>query len=159
MERPSVYVETTIASYYHTSRTSPHMIAEREITRAWWAHARVRCELLTGVVVLDELEAGPGPETVLRLKLLAGLPVLGRTPEVDETVEYLIGHRAMPAFPSLDAVHLALAMHHGCEVLVTWDRKHLANPNKAAHLMRIAEPLGLRVPLVVTPREHLETFR
>ena len=159
MRRQRVYVETTIPSYYHTSRTSPKMIAERDITREWWARATTRCELVTGVAVEDEVEAGPGAETALRVELLAPLTVLARTAEVDETADALIRHKVMPAYPSMDALHLALAMHHECQALVMWDRKHLANPGKATHLARVAERLGLAAPSIVTPREHLRRLR
>lgn len=159
MPKPKLYVETTIPSYYHTSRSSPKMIVERDITREWWARAITQCELVTGVAVEDEVEDGPGAETRLRVELLAPLRVLARTSEVDRTADELIRHKVMPGYPSMDALHLALAMHHECQALVTWDRKHLANPNKATHIARIAERLGLAVPSIVTPREHLRRLR
>jgi predicted nucleic acid-binding protein len=67
----------------------------------------------------------------------------------------LIRHRVMPAQPSADAYHLALAIRYDCSLLVTWDRKHLANPNKIVHVTRIAERLGVTVPVIATPHELL----
>jgi predicted nucleic acid-binding protein len=150
-----VYVETTIPSAYYPLRNSPEVMELRDVTRAWWARVKVECELLTGVPVKYELEAGAGPYTPLRLALLDGLDVLGLTPRVTATARELIKQKVMPGDPSLDAYHLALAMHYHCDVLATWDRKHLANPNKAMHLRRIAERLGLAAPAILTPREHL----
>ena len=38
---------------------------------------------------------------------------------------------------------------------MTWDCKHLANPNKVKHIKRIITMLGLYVPAIVTPRDLL----
>ncbi|MFV2068965.1 MAG: hypothetical protein ACC645_18520 [Pirellulales bacterium] len=42
MDKPRVYVETTIASFYHEIRTAPEIVARREWTRRWWATASDR---------------------------------------------------------------------------------------------------------------------
>jgi hypothetical protein len=62
----------------------------------------------------------------------------------------------MPSKPtSGDATHLALASYHGCDFLLTWNCRHIANPNKAAHILRINTRLGLHVPRLVTPLDLL----
>lgn len=62
----------------------------------------------------------------------------------------------MPADPVGDALHLALASHHRCEILVTWNYLHLANSNKLTHIRTINAELGLFVPRILTPRDLLE---
>ncbi|HEU4562846.1 MAG TPA: PIN domain-containing protein [Longimicrobium sp.] len=155
MPRPRVYVETTIPSAYYPLRNSPGAIELRDITRTWWSRAKAECEMLTSAVVEDELEKGPGADTTLRLALTKGLEVLGRSPEITETARELVRQKVMPGGKSDDAYHLALAMHYHCDVLVSWDRAHLANPNKTLHIRRISERLGLLAPAILTPREHL----
>jgi hypothetical protein len=54
------------------------------------------------------------------------------------------------------AEHLALASFHNCDMLVTWNCKHLANANKFAHIHRVNALLGLRTPALVTPLQLLE---
>lgn len=54
-----------------------------------------------------------------------------------------------------DALHLALASHHKCEFLVTWNCRHLANANKFGHIRRVNTLLGLYVPTLTTPLEML----
>jgi predicted nucleic acid-binding protein len=83
------------------------------------------------------------------------LPVFTLDADVIATAKELIRHKAMPAEPCADAYHLALAIHYDCAVLVTWDRKHLANPNKFVHVTRITERLGVTAPVIATPRELL----
>jgi hypothetical protein len=35
MVKPRIYVETTIASFYHEARTAPNIVVRRHWTRQW----------------------------------------------------------------------------------------------------------------------------
>ena len=59
MAKPTVYVETSIPSFFHDARTAPDIVARRNWTRQWWALAGNDYELATSEVVLDELTDGP----------------------------------------------------------------------------------------------------
>ena len=50
-----------------------------------------------------------------------------------------------------DALHLAVAIIHQMEYILTWNVKHLANPNKRTHLAVLCMRLGLAPPQLVTP--------
>src|SRR3712207_5384509 len=136
MPKPRVYVETTIPNFYYDFRDSPSVVQRREITRAWWADAAERYELVTSSTVLRELAAGKRHHLVQsRMDLLQGIPVLFVRPRIRETAKVYVEHKLMPSRPTLaDALHLALASHDDCDFIVTWDRRHLANPNKTAHI-------------------------
>ena len=156
MPKPRAYVETTIPSFYHDLRQSPAVAARRRATREWWSTAQDRYELVTSTVVLDELAKGTSNRVPLRLSLLAGLHTLPLLPEVADTMRIYLQHKLMPANPPEDALHLALASYHQCDLIVTWNCKHLANPNKANHIRRINTRLALAVPRLATPLELLE---
>jgi predicted nucleic acid-binding protein len=151
-----VYVETTIPSFCYDFRDSPAVVTRREATRTWWADAADQYELVTSSVVLDELGRGSSDHVSLRLALVQSLRPLPLVPEVAEIVQTYLTHRLMPANPPEDALHLALASWHECDFIVTWNCRHLANINKAAHIRRINTMLGLWVPRLVTPAELLE---
>lgn len=156
MPKLRAYIETTIPSFYHEPRTGPELVAWRNWTREWWMDAKQRYELITSSTVLRELAAGARPQLVrLRMDLLRGIPLVFVRPPVAEIARTYIRHKLMPAKPEADATHLALASVHTCDLIVTWDRRHLANPNKAAHIRRINTALGLHVPELVTPRDLL----
>lgn len=65
-------------------------------------------------------------------------------------------HKLMPADLLGDADQLALASIHGCDILVTWNCRHLANANKLAHIRGVNALLGFQTPALVTPLELLE---
>ena len=72
-----------------------------------------------------------------------------------DTVSAYISHDLMPADPAGDALHLAIASVHKCDILLTWNCRHLANANKFAHIRRVNGMLGLFVPMLITPLELL----
>lgn len=155
MSRAQVYVETTIPSFFHTTRSGVEALARRAWTRRWWVVARERYSLVTSEAVLLELQSGQYPSQEPALALAQDLPLLEITPAVAEIVVAYVQHRLMPADPSLDALHLALASYHKCEFLVTWNCQHLANANKYGHIRRLNSLLGLYVPVLATPLELL----
>src|ERR1041384_1418639 len=82
----SVYIETTIPSFYHTRRTSVQALAWHQQTRHWWDHLRHGFTLVTSGAVLDELEAAPRERAAPRLAMLDGITILPATRRVDEVV-------------------------------------------------------------------------
>jgi len=74
-----------------------------------------------------------------------------------EIVKEYIDRQLMPADPSGDALHLALASYYACDFLVTWNCKHLANANKFGHIAQVNRIMKLAVPSLVTPLELLGT--
>jgi predicted nucleic acid-binding protein len=153
--RRRIYVETTIPSFYFETRTEPDMIARREWTKKWWDRAHGRDELVTSEAVLSELSQGDHPHRENCLDLVEGLSLLRIDHAIAETVEAYVSHHVMPRNPLGDALHLAVASHHRCDFLITWNCVHLANANKFDHIRRINGILGLFVPALVTPLELL----
>jgi predicted nucleic acid-binding protein len=117
----TVYVETSIPSFYHEIRTDPEMLARRQWTRESWQYAPARYELVTSPAVVSELERGDYPSRAACLDLIATLPLLAVEPAVVEIAETYIARQVMPADPAGDALHLALASFHRCDFLVTWN--------------------------------------
>jgi len=155
MSKPRVYVETTIPSFYHETRTAPDIVARRRWTRQWWSGAPEPYELVTSSPVLDELAGGPRERIAERLTLVRELPLLAIEPGIGEILQAYLRHKLMPADPAGDALHLALASYHKCDFLVTWNCRNLANANKFEHIRRINTMLGLFVPILATPLELL----
>jgi predicted nucleic acid-binding protein len=159
MPKPLAYIETTIPNFYYDVRPSPAVTSRRVWTREWWASAVDQYERVTGQEVLSELSAGTSYLVPLRLELLEDIPVLPLTDEVTETAQRYIRDKLMPGRPSADAFHLALASHHECDLIVTWNCRHLANSRKLAHLRHLNRLLGLPVPAIMTPLDLLRSIR
>ena len=150
-----VYIETTIPSFYQEVRTEPEMIARRNWTREWWNNQREHYQLVTSIAVIEELERGDYPNKEKILNLVADIPLLSINTEIHDIVETYIKRKLMPADILGGALHLAIASFHGCDFLLTWNCKHLANANKFSHIRRLNTLLGLYVPALITPVELL----
>lgn len=155
MAKPTVYIETTIPSFYHDVRQSADNVARREWTRRWWSRVQDDFRLVTSAAVLEELEDGLPEHARERLALVTHLPILPIKPEIVEIVDCYIKHKIMPANPHGDALHLAFASYYKCDFLLTWNCRHLANANKFGHIRRINTILGLFIPTLATPLEFL----
>ena len=153
--KPRVYIETTIASFYHETRLDSQIVARKEWTRQWWDEHRQEYELFTSAAVIDELETGEYPHQEEALNFVRDIPLLPITDEVIAIGNTYIRHHVMPNDPTGDALHLAVASFYQCDFLVTWNCQHLANGNKSLHIQKINRTLRLGVPLLVTPLELL----
>lgn len=153
--KKSVYIETTIPSFYFELRTEPEMIAMRNWTVDWWDNSSHQYELVTSIPVIEELQRGSHPQKNETLKLISVLPILPIQDAIYEIVDTYIENHIMPKDPRGDALHLALASYHHCHFLLTWNCAHLANANKFEHIRHINTILALPVPTITTPFELL----
>lgn len=153
--KPKIYVETSIPSFYHETRTGPEMIARRDWTRQFWDELGPEYTLVTSLAVIGELNNGDYPKKEKCLDLVENLERVPVEKEIATIVQAYIHHKIMPANPLGDALHLALASFHKCDFLLTWNCKHLANANKFGHIRRVNSVLDLHNPLLVTPLELL----
>lgn len=151
-----IYVETSIPSFYFETRTPPEHQARRQWTRDWWEVGRLTDTLVTSLAVIAELERTPEPKKSEMLELIEPLPLLESPEAVDDLVTAYIAQKVMPADAAGDARHLALATFHECDILVTWNCRHIANANKTWHIQLINGQMGYKTPQLVTPMELLE---
>jgi predicted nucleic acid-binding protein len=150
----TVYIETTVPSFYYTARTDPESVARMHWTRQWWDNYAATFTLVTGAAVIDELRRGSSDKTRERLALLDGMIILPITDEIVEIAQIYIDKLVMPKAPG-DALHLVIASYHKVDALLTWNCKHLANANKLNHIRRVNFEIGLSTPILTTPLNYL----
>lgn len=155
MEKPAVYVDTTVPSAYLEERCTPEMLQRRELTRRWWSGAPEKHQMLGSALLIGELSVGTPARVRQRLALVSELRMLPLTPDVTDAADLYIRHKLMPADPIADAYHLAFASCYACEFLVSWNYRHLVNPSKFVHIRKINALRGLFVPSLVTPAQLL----
>lgn len=150
-----VYVETTIISYL-AGRPSRDLIvcANQEVTRQWWDVARKRDELLVSDTVLAEIRLGDPDAAARRLAFTRGLEALPLTDVVADLAELYEKELKLPQ-RLVDATHIAFAVHHQLDYLVTWNCSHIASGPVMRRLMETNRRLGRVTPLICTPMELL----
>lgn len=151
--KQSVYIETTIPSFYYEMRQEPEMTARRHWTRQWWDHCAQRYHLVTSEGVIAELQEGKYESQAKAVDMIGDLPRLEVFDDIADIIDVYLANHLMPAERLGDALHLALASYHKCDFLLTWNCSHIANANKFEHIRIINTRLGLFVPALVTPME------
>jgi len=150
----TVYAETSFFSACATIRTDPIDVGRRMTSETWWRKYASSFEIHISREVVRELSNPSFPDSVRdpALAMLTGLRILDLNEEVVHLANALVDQRVMPG-PAVqgDALHVAASVVHGMDYLLTWNQKHLANPNKRTHLGVICARYKYQPPQIVTP--------
>lgn len=147
-----VYLETSYFSACVTTRQDARSVYWREQSLDWWANERARHVLCVSDEVIAELSDPQFPQREAAPALLQGLALL----EIDDAVrglaEVLTREQVVPGPANAgDAIHLAVATVHAVDYVLSWNVRHLANPNKRTHLAVVCLRFGLTPPIILTP--------
>jgi predicted nucleic acid-binding protein len=155
--KKSLYLETTIPSYF-TSRPSNDItvLSRQRITAEWWAYALGKYNIYISQVVLREAQEGDVEAAKRRVDIITPFPFLEITDTVVEIYEIYIERLGLPPKALRDAMHLAIASAHGMDFLVTWNCAHIANGEIISKLMKVNIELGISIPVIVTPEELMK---
>lgn len=160
MTPPSVYLDTSVPSYLVAplSRVIPIARQQRVTCLLWNAH-RDRFRFFVSRRVTDEAKRGNEHEARKRLEVLAAIPsVEPRGDSVNTLIRLILRNTGLPECATEDAEHVAIAASNDLDYLVTWNCKHLANPQITPKVARTCERAGLRSPVICTPEDVLRRF-
>jgi hypothetical protein len=156
MDKPTLYMETTIPSYLLAEPSRDVIsLGRQHITRTWWKRDHARYAIFVSAVVIKEAGRGERAEAEKRREFLEPFPVLDATPEVQALIKLYLERGVVPPGNAEDAAHLAFASIYKMEYLCTWNFRHLANVLALRRLRQLNEKKGLFVPQVCTPEELL----
>ncbi|MEQ1851170.1 MAG: type II toxin-antitoxin system VapC family toxin [Chthoniobacteraceae bacterium] len=157
MSLPRLYLETTIPSYL-TARPSRDiaLAGQQEVTRRWWNDCRGDYELCVSQFVESEASQGDPEMVAARLAKLDGVLRLPVTAEALALADELIAAGLVPAKARVDAAHIGVATIHRLEYLLTWNCRHIRNPDKLWQIARLCSKLGYECPRICTPDDLLE---
>ena len=148
----TVYIETTIPSYLsaHRSHQEP-MASHQQITQNWWDQERMRFRLYSSIAVRAEISKGDASAAAKRLKTMLGIPELDVTAEVQPLADSIVQLLRLPQKAQMDATHVAFAIVHRMDYLLTWNCTHLANATLQKTLFEYCTYHHLHMPVICTP--------
>ena len=158
MQRPKVYIETSVISYLvsRPNRGNVRVAANQDITREWWQTRRDRFELFVSAVVVGEAQRGNPDMAAARVAALQGIRIAQVTPVALDLAAALIAGAGVPRKANEDALHIAVAATNGLDYLLTWNCTHIANAVTIPLVNRICRKAGFEPPLIYTPQELME---
>jgi hypothetical protein len=151
MEKPSVYLDTSIISAYWYEGADVASFARRLKTREWWELESRRFDIWTSNVSEDELRAGRFPRQADCLSMVRRLKYLPITRPANELFQAILEAGVVPASKPRDAIQMALSTAHKMDYLLSWNYAHLANPVAQARLEAICHKRQFRAPMLVSP--------
>ena len=156
MAMDTVYIETSIVSHASAWPSSDIQIAAlQHQAREWWSTERLKFELVTSQLVIDEASAGDSSAAAERLKLLDGLPTVQIDNDVRSLARAIVSASLMPQKAAADALHIAAAAVAGIQYLLTLNCKHIANAHELPRIYRLLDEHGFGQLLICTPAEFL----
>lgn len=151
--KPKVYLETSILSYLAARPSRDPVTAGRQIlTQRWWEQERHKYRLLVSEAVEAECERGNPVMARRRLALLADAYIAPLDRRILEVAKLLLVPGALPE-TAADGLHIAAAAVHGCEYLLTWNFRHIANVQLRRAVERILAKHGFSNTTICTPEE------
>jgi hypothetical protein len=152
--KAKLYLETTIPSYL-VGRPSRDLLvaAHQQITRDWWELRRSVFDVYVSELVVQEVRAGNADLAGRRLEVLTGVPILPVNGEILRLAEALVAEGPIPRKAAGDAAHIAIATVYGCEYLLTWNCRHIANAELQRAIRRVIAGYGYDTPGLCTPEE------
>jgi predicted nucleic acid-binding protein len=150
----TVYLETSIVSYLTAQPARDVVAAARQrLTIEWWDTQRASFDLVVSPLVMEEASRGDSQAASRRLQILRGLPRVETTPNVIAFAKQILLDGALPKNAADDALHIALAVVHGADYLLTWNCRHIDNAQNKPLIRRLCQKTGYRFPEICTPEE------
>jgi len=153
MQKFHIYIETSVWSFAFAEDVPDY----RADTLTFFELCRKRVfEPYVSGAVLSEIQFADVPlrkrlEELVRSVNPVMLPLL---PEADGLSEAFVREKAVPPSKPEDARHVAIAMVHGLDVLVSWNFRHIVNIRREERFNAVALLEGYHHRLrIVSPKE------
>jgi hypothetical protein len=150
----TVYIESSILGYL-TGRPTNNLRAAawQELTFIWWQTQKPHFNLVTSPLVIAEIGRGDASAAQRRLDAIKDIPQLEMTDEITRLTTVFLKEGALPEKATDDAMHVAFAVYHQVDYLLTWNCRHIDNAEKKPIIRRVCEANGYACPEICTPIE------
>ncbi len=157
---PSVYLDTTIPSFLTARPTRDRdTMRMQRVSCLWWNAYRARFDIHVSWLVFDEAANGDKEAANRRTEVLLPLRSVSVTSEALNLAQQILVDTGLPKKARPDAVHIAVAAANGIDVLLTWNSRHLANPQIIPKVRNACELAGFKCPEICKPdyiiRRHI----
>ena len=160
MDKPKIYLETTIFSFYFGSEATPEYRKYKADSQAVFALIKAgKYYAFTSPLATDELT--DEPDEGKRLKMLAlipeyGVKVLSFTEETQRLTELYIQEGVVSSAWETDAAHIAMTSVNGLDFIVSLNFTHIVRPWTFERVRRVNFREGYKPIGIYKPSEVLE---
>jgi len=160
MDRPKIYLETTMFSFYYGSEATQEYRQHKADTRTVFNMISAgKYDAFTSPLATDELADDPDREK--RKKMLAlipeyGVKILSLTEETQRLTELYIREGVVSPAWETDATHIAITAVNGLDFIVSLNFTHIVRPWTVERVRRVNFREGYKPIGIYKPSEVLE---
>lgn len=155
MKKLKLYLDTSVISHLD----APDVPEKEADTRRLWEEIKTgKYDIFTSPVLAEELERCPEPKrsTLLAYMHEIHYTVLQATSEVAELAERYVEAGILRQKSFDDCQHIAYACTHGCDMIVSWNFKHLVNVKTISGVKGVNALAGYREMPIYSPTMLIE---
>lgn len=148
-----LYLETSVPNMLF----STYVIDKREITERLFSLIQAGAhKAVVSALYIDEIRQTPS--ILLRYQLegiiiLYGAEVIDVTEEAERLADEYVNAGAFTENNYVDALHVSVATYGGCDVVVSWNFRHIARAWTIKKVTEVNRRLGLSDIVICTPEE------
>lgn len=154
--KPTIYLETTVVSYY-CSRPSRDIVisARQQLTQIWWDSKINEFEVFVSDLVIEEAGKGDLNAASKRIEAISDFMVLKIDEDAAMIAKNLLSDGAIPQEYPEDAIHIAVASINRMTFILTWNFAHINNAIHREKIIKSVDQCGYTCPVICTPEELL----
>jgi len=155
MKKTKIYLDTSVISHLDAPDTPEKM---QDTVRLWKKLQRGGYDLVLSEVMFTELAKCPNPKLDRLLTCVGklGHERLGTTKEIEALAGKFIELGILKEKSLEDCMHIASALVSGCDIVVSWNFKHLVNVRTIRGAKVIAATEGYKDIIICSPTMLLE---
>jgi predicted nucleic acid-binding protein len=161
MDKPKIYLETTMFSYYHEERPqAEYQELKAQVRRIFDRIKAGEYEPYTSIFSTTEIEAETNAEKREKMKALISeysVTFLEVTAEVERLAALYVQEGAVPSAYEADAAHIAMTTVNGLDFIVSLNFGHIARPWTVERVRRVNKREGYQGIGIYKPLEVLES--
>lgn len=152
-----IYIESSVISYYAAKPSRDLIVAaHQQITAEWWEIVRPKVKCFISPFVIQEVSYGDKKAAKKRINPIKSFTILDLNREIQVLSQKYYEAIDIPEKAKLDASHLAVAVWHEMDYILSWNCKHIVNGRVKKILEEINKNLDIKTPVLCTPEELME---
>jgi len=162
MDKPKIYLETTMFSFYYEERTAPLYLEHKTLVRRVFELIQAGVyKPYTSPYATREIDNEPVQSKRERMQALVsdyGIEVLPMTEEIERLAALYVREKAIAPAWTADAAHIATATYNGLDFIVSLNFAHIVRPWTIEKVRSVNVREKYRAIGIYKPAEVLEIY-
>jgi hypothetical protein len=157
MAKPTVYIESSVISFYANRRSKDLIVAAyQKISADWWEKELHKYQPFVSQFVIEEISRGDFRAAKNRMDAIKDFPLLDLPDETFDLAKRYLKEVQIPRKSQLDAFHISAAVINRMDYILSWNFHHIANVFVKEKIKKINNEIGVETPVICTPEELIK---